>query len=275
MAHREKTKKINPKQLILPIALVLVAVLVLVLLLGGDRKSAAEEMAIQEGIAFLTQLEQKSPEPIRQARQALYERRMEEMKDELVDELTSGDKDPFSLFQDYALLGDSRSVGFYFWDFLPEDRVLAEAGNTILAIPDRHAALKELQPSYVYLCYGLNDCSIGIWETGEDYAADYMEQIRELKKLLPNCTFVVSSILPAQDPAFDQSTAWYAIPEWNAALQSACEAEGVLFADCDRLYEEHSDLWEVDGIHFLSTLYPYWASELIVTALYGGMANET
>ena len=275
MAQTKKTKKRTPIQTVLPIALVLVVVIVLVLILGGNKKSTVEAAAIQNGLDFLTQQENKNPEPVRKARQALYERRMQEKKDQMIAELSSGTADPFALFQDYALLGDSRGVGFYFWDFLPEERVLAEAGNTILAIEDRHEALKELKPSYVFLCYGLNDCSIGIWETGEEYAADYMEEVRKLKELLPGVTIVVSSILPAQDPAFEQSTAWYDIPEWNLALKSACEEEGILFSDCDWLHEEHSDLWEIDGIHFMAPLYPYWGSELIVTALYGGMTNET
>jgi hypothetical protein len=68
------------------------------------------------------------------------------------------------------------------------------------------------------------------------------------------------------DPAFEADL---------AALKSACEEEGILFSDCDWLHEEHSDLWEIDGIHFMAPLYPYWGSELIVTALYGGMTNET
>ena len=274
MAQKKKAKKRNPIQAVLPIALVLLVVVILVVTLGGKKKTTAEEAAIQNGLDFLTQQEQKSPEPIRQVRQALYERRMQEKKEQMITELSNGG-DPFSLYQDYALLGDSRAVGFYFWDFLPEERVLAEAGNTILAIEDRHEALKELKPSYVFLCYGLNDCGIGIWETGEEYAADYMEEVRKLQELLPGVTIIVSSILPAQDPAFEQSTAWYDIPDWNEALKSACEAEGILYADCDWLHEKHSDLWEIDGIHFLSTFYPYWGSDLIVTALYGGMTDET
>lgn len=274
MAQKKKAKKRNPIQAVLPIALVLLVVVILVVTLGGKKKNTSEEAAIQNGLDFLAQQEQKSPEPIRQVRQALYERRMQEKKEQMITELSNGG-DPFSLYRDYALLGDSRSVGFSLWDFMPEERVLAENGNTILVIPDRYEALKELQPSYIFLCYGLNECISGIWESGEDYAADYMEYIRQIKEFLPNCTFVVSSILSVQDPAYEQSTDWYDIPDWNEALKSACEAEGILYADCDWLHEKHSDLWEIDGIHFLSTFYPYWGSELIVTALYGGMTDET
>lgn len=275
MAQIGKKKKRNLLQALIPVALVLLIVLVVVLSVGnGDRKNA-EAMAIQEGLDFLSQQEQKKPEPIRQARQALYKRRMEEQKEELLEDMENGEIDPFSLFQDYAILGDSRTEGFSFWGFLPEDRILAVGGYKIFHIPEWHEKLLEMQPQYLFLCYGLNDSYSEGWASGEDHAADYMEYVRELKQLLPNTTIVVSSILPVDDVAFDYYSGWRDLPDWNVALKAACEKEGVLFADCDSLYEEHSEQWDVDGIHFLPTMYPLWAGKLIVTALYGGMTNET
>lgn len=275
MAQIRRMKKRNSKQLLLLIAPVILVVFVLVLLLGGNEKSSAEANALQEGLNFLTQQEQKDPAVVRQARQVLYKRRMEEQKDKLLDDMENGEIDPFSLFQDYAILGDSRTEGFSFWGFLPEDRILAVGGYKIFHIPEWHEKLQELQPQYLFLCYGLNDSYSEGWASGEDHAADYMEYIRELKQLLPNTTIIVSSILPVAENAFDYYSGWRDIPAWNMALKAACEEEGVLFADCDSLYEEHSEQWDVDGIHFLPTMYPLWAGKLIVTALYGGATNET
>lgn len=87
------------------------------------------------------------------------------------------------------------------------------------------------------------------------------------------CTIVVSSILPAQDPAFDRSKRWRDIPEWNVVLKEACVENGILYADCDRLYEEYPKLWDPDGIHFREAFYPYWSSLLIATALVGGQSD--
>ena len=275
MAQTRRTKKRNPLQAVLLIALVLIAVVALVLTLGKGRKPSAEVTAIQEGLDFLSQQEEKDPDTVRQARQALYVRRMEAQKEELIEKLDSGEVDPFSLFQDYAVLGDSRAVGFWYRNFLAEDRVLAEGGNTIRFIPGWYEELQEMQPSYLYLCYGLNDCSIGFWDTGEEYAEEYIEYVHILQEMLPDCTIVISSILPAKDPAFEKSSRWRRIPDWNVALEAACKEEGILFANCDWLYEEHSNQWDIDGIHFKEPLYHYWGSELIVTALYGGITNET
>lgn len=271
--RKKKTSvKIPPRMMI--VAGVVLALL-LILMIGGNKKNAVSPLELQAGLNFLEQQEKKNPDTVRQTRKALYVRRMEEQKDELLAAVDSGDLDPFTLFQNYAVLGDSRGVGFYFWGFMPEDRVLADAGNTIRTIPDKYEALKELQPSYVYLCFGINDCGIGFWSTGEEYAAEYVETVRELQAILPEATIIVSSIPPAQDPAFEQSTDWYNIPDWNVAVEAACKEAGILYANCDSVFEEHSDLYDIDGIHFLSEIYPYWAGELIVTALYGGVTNET
>ena len=275
MAHTRKIRNRKPLQAVILVVLVLAILVGMGFVLRTKGRSTMNASAIQEGLEFLTQLEQKSPESVRQARQALYVRRMEAQKDELVAQLENGEVDPFSLFQDYAVMGDSRSVGFWYRNFLEQDRVLADGGNIIRNIPGWYEQLEEMNPSYIFLCYGLNDCSIGIWTTGEEYAEEYMTYARKLRELLPDCTIVISSILPAQDPAFEKSTRWRRIPEWNEQLEKYCKEEGFLFADCNWIYEEHPNLWDIDGIHFKEPLYPYWGSELIITALYGGITNET
>ena len=166
MAQARKPKNSLP----LPALLVgaLVVVVLLVICLGSAGKKPAETVQAQEGIAFLESLEQKSPDVVRQVRQEIYKRRMAEQKEELTAQVKNGEIDPFPLFQDYALLGDSRAIGFYYSEFLDEERVLAKGGNTIRAIDSRLPALSQLNPSYVFLCYGLNDVSIGFWDNGEE-----------------------------------------------------------------------------------------------------------
>lgn len=274
MAQTRKTKQRNPLRAVVLGVLVLAIIIGLAVFLGKGGKESAEASAIREGLDFLTQQEQKNPEVVRQTRKALFDRRMQAQKEEMIATLTNGEEDPFSLFRDFALLGDSRGVGFWFWDFLPEDRVLADGGHTIRMIPEHQEKLLQMQPAYIFLCYGLNDSSIGYWESGEEYAAEYVQTVQNLQELLPECTIVVSSTLPAQDPAFDVSSSWYNIPDWNISLKEACEEAGILFADCSWIYEQYSDLWDTDGIHFKQALYPYWGAELIITALYGGALNE-
>ena len=265
----------NKKKKTLPIVPIVLAVAVLaavlVLSLGGKSGKDTADEEISRGLAYLQSLEEKDPADVQQVRKAIRQRELDEQRDDLLDQLTSGTIDPFSLFQDYVVMGDSRAVGFWYRDFLDKSRVLADGGHTIRNIPDQIDDLVTLNPSTIYLCYGLNDCSIGYWDSAESYVAEYVQVVKAIQEKLPNATIVVSSILPARDPAFQKSAKWRNIPEWSAALEKACKDNGILFANCDQLAEDYPKLWDPDGIHFREEFYPYWASNLVVTVLMEGV----
>ena len=264
MTERKRQKL--PLGLIVIGAGVLVLILVLVLVFGSGSKQDSNEN-IEAGIAYLESLEQKDPETIRQVRKQIYQRHLEEKREQLRIQLNDGTIDPFSMFKDYVVMGDSRAVGFWYHDFLDKDRVLADGGHTIRNITRQMDQLVEINPSTVYLCYGLNDSSIGYWDTAEEYVTEYMQVVAEIKANLPEVTVVVSSILPARDPAFKRSSRWYDIPEWSAALEVACKENGILFANNDQLAEDYPNYWDPDGIHFRPALYPYWAANLVLVCL--------
>lgn len=274
MEQKRKTKNRSQKKMMLSMALVILTILVLALVLGRNRRPSVEASVIQEGLSFLTQQEQKNPDVIRQARKTLHNRRLQAQKDELLKKMESGEVDPFTLLQDFVVMGDSRTTGFYFFGFLPEERTMGANVNMITNIPDWHDQLKQMQPQYVFLCYGVNDCAYQMWSSGEEHAADYMEYIRELQQMLPNTTFVVSSILLVQDFAIADYPAWENLPEWNVALEKACKEAGIPFADCDYLFEEYNHLWLDDGFHFDAGVYRPWTSTMVATALYGNLAEE-
>ena len=265
--HKEK-KKLP----IMPIALVLVVLLVLSMagaLFGGSDKKAEDEITAA-GIAYLAELEQKDPGVVMQVRKDIYQAKIDAQRDLLVRQLATGETDPFSLFKDYVLLGDSRAVGFWYRNFLDKGRVLADGGHTIRNLAGYVDTIVQMNPSQIFLCYGLNDSSIGYWDTADEYVTEYMQIVNEIREKLPDATIVVSSILPAKDPAFQKSAKWRAIPEWSAALEEACKENGILFANCDYLAVSYPNLWDPDGIHFRKEFYPYWASCLIATLLMEG-----
>lgn len=265
---KKTRKQIKPLHIVTA-AFLIALVVILAVTLGGKKPEAIKDPAVQQGIAYLESLEQKDPARIQQIRKDIFRKKLEAQRDEMVKKLRSGETDPYSMFQDYVVFGDSRAVGFWYHGFLEKSRVLADGGHTIRNIAKGLDQLKELNPSYVYLCYGLNDSSIGYWQTGEEYAAEYMTCIAQIKEILPEATVVVSSILPARDPAFQRSSKWRRIPDWNKVLKKACEENGIIYADCDVLYDKYPDLWDPDGIHFRKKFYPHWGVELIVSALMG------
>ena len=173
--------------------------------------------------------------------------------------LESGEIDVWTLFNDSVIMGDSRAVGFYYYGFLGTDRVLAEAGATILKISEYTPSAQVVNPSSIFLCFGLNDISIGIWPTVEDYIAEYDQQIADLRAAIPGAQVYVVSTIPATDPAFNKSNLWRNIPDWNEALKAHFADTDVHFIDISETVAEHQDLYDIDGIHMQKAFYDYWA----------------
>ena len=262
----KKQRKNLPVPPVLLLAAAALAVFVLVAFGGGSEDQEVQQ-EISAGIAYLESLERKDPAVVQNIRKEIRAAQLEAQRDELLAKLESGETDPFSLFKDYVVMGDSRAVGFWYRDFLDKGRVLADGGHTIRNISEQMDTLVSLNPATIYLCYGLNDISIGYWDTAESYVAEYISLVKQIRERLPDATVVVSSILPAKDPAFERSAKWRNIPEWSKALEAACKENNILFANCDSLAEDHPNLWDPDGIHFREDFYPYWASRLVVATL--------
>ena len=154
----------------------LCAVLLTVWVLGSMPAAPKEGAAVAAGTAYLDSAAAKDASAIaetlrereKQRRAELLAKQKQEERDALVAKITSGELDIWSMFYSYVILGDSRAVGFYYFDFLEKSRVLADGGNTIRDVAAHMDDIRALQPDYVYLCYGLNDISIGYWDTKED-----------------------------------------------------------------------------------------------------------
>lgn len=253
----------------------LCAVLLTVWVLGSMPAAPKEGAAVAAGTAYLDSAAAKDASAIaetlrereKQRRAELLAQQKKEERDALVAKITSGELDIWSMFDSYVILGDSRAVGFYYFDFLEKSRVLADGGNTIRDVAAHMDDIRALQPDYVYLCYGLNDISICYWDTKEEYVAELLQVVADLKEALPGVTVVVSSILPAQDPAFEKSSKWRNIPEWSEAVGAACAENGIPFADNTEICQTYADLWQPDGIHVRPEFYPYWAANLILAGL--------
>ena len=242
----------------------LLAIILLALRLGSSRNSSEVSAPdVSAGRQYLQQLEAQDPAAVDQELKRLRQEKLNALCQERLRQLEADEISVWTLFDGSVILGDSRAVGFWYYDFLPESQVLAEGGSTILTLEEHIPDLEKLAPSTVFLCYGLNDVSIGIWDTPEEYAQQYADIIGELRAALPDVQIYISSILPARDPAFSQSTAWYDIPQYSAAVKEMCETNDCHYVDNDDQAEEYADLWEADGIHVQKEFYPHWAANLI------------
>lgn len=84
-----------------------------------------------------------------------------------------------------------------------------------------------------------------------------------LHENLPDATVYVNSTIPAIDPAFEKSSKWRNISDWNVEVKEHCEEENIPYIDINETVEEHKDLYDPDGIHMRKEFYPFWGIDMV------------
>lgn len=254
-------------------ALVLIVVLVVLLTSGSGRgKVSAETMAT--AVEYLRQMEAGDPDAVARTIRQQQKARMLAERDALKDKLLSGEVDIWSQFQDYVMVGDSRAVGFWYYNYVPHERSLAETSATIRTLEEQIPDIVALNPARIYIAYGVNDINIGFWPTAEDYVAEFVTILDKLRAELPDIEIFVNSILEVQDWALYKGDMWKYIPDWNVYLEQMCRDNGYTFVDNALITAEHQSEYETDGVHFKSTFYPYWGTNMVLATLYSGTEEE-
>jgi len=257
--------KIRQFRLLIGFVLILIIIIMIATSLGNSAKdSGPAEVTFTEGISYLQSLESKDATTVEDKLKALRQAEIQKLRDERMAQLASGEVSVWSLFEDYVLMGDSRVMGFDFYDRLEDDRVMADKGDTILTLQEHIPEIVAANPSYLFISYGVNDVGSGMWASTEEYVADFTAIIQQIRKDLPDVKIFVNSILLAYEPAFYTSAAWYDIPEYNTALENMCRDTGCYYVDNTSTCEAYAALYEGDGIHVSSSFYPYWAANMIM-----------
>lgn len=237
-------------------AVTLVVTVVLVVFFMQWHSNREEQKKVDKGVAYLTKLEKQNVSEIGETINAIHAEQ----------NLALADSDEAAVwisFENAAVLGDSRAVGFSFHEFLPEERVMAQGGGKITDVPQYYDQLKALNPDKIFLCFGLNDVGIGLWPTGEEYAAECEQQIKALQAELPDSQIYLNSILPAVGIGLEADPDYPRIGEYNEALKKMTEEKGYHFIDNALVAEEHQDLYQEDGLHVQPDFYKYWAANMI------------
>ena len=243
-----KTQNKNP---------ILIFILVGVLIVGLIGYFVLRKPSTEPGIQYIQEQEDAK---IDKVAKKVHNIRM----DELMSAVDSGQLDAFSMFDDFAFFGDSRTMGFYTYGFLPTSRVFAGSGNTILNIPDWLDKLKTLMPSTIYFSYGVNDMGLGLNHTEEGYGKLYEERVKQVQEICPDAQIFLLSIIPATPEACASSPAWKEYKEYNKEVKRICKENGWHYVDCTSLAKNGSaDIYQGDGIHFYSGFYKEWATKII------------
>lgn len=176
--------------------------------------------------------------------------------------LDNGSIDILSVFNDFALFGDSRAYGFSSFGLLDPNWVLAGAGNTIMNITDQKDLIASAKPSKLIFSYGVNDMGLNIGGDEENgYSKTYEQQIDQLLEVDPDAQVFVCSIIDVTQEAKDRSPNWTKAKQWNEQLKAMCEKRGWTFVDNDSLGTDLSH-YQGDGVHFTSEFTEQWAKNI-------------
>lgn len=242
-------------RLLLVAAGVIIITVVIIVFIYQDRKQEQNKEKVAQGISYLESLENQNMAEINEAIKAIRVKHSLEMAD-------TDENMIWGAFENCAVMGDSRAVGFSYYEFLPEDWVIAESGSIISDVSQHIDELKRLNPDRVFLCFGINDIKGGLWPEPVDYAAECATQMQAVMNAVPGCEVYLNSILPPESNAWDDSYA--RLGEYNSAMQAMTQQYGYHYIDNTYLAEEHPDLYQEDGLHLQPDFYKYWVANMLI-----------
>lgn len=251
-----KSTQEKKKRFVLVVAVMLIVAVAFIVSFWMWRQEKEEKEKISKGIAYLNSLEKQDISAISEKIDAVKAAQGGQVAD-------ADENAVWSRFDSAMILGDSRAVGFRYFEFLLDNQVIAESGRKITDVPDEIEKLKTTSPKQIFLCFGLNDIKSGIWPEPVDYANAYKEIVTLLNQELPGTTVYINSILPATGQGLLDFEGYARIGEYNAALKKMAEENGYQYIDNTMVAQEHADLYEADGLHLKKEFYKYWAANML------------
>ena len=227
------------------------------------------ERAATQGADVLRTMEAGDPNTVQDAVLTLQRERREAEKDEIRRSLLSGETDIWSYFRDYLIVGDSRAKGFSYNGFLPEERVFAEVGDTVLKMEERIPEIAAIRPAYLFVSYGMNEFdNSSVWPNGQAYADSLERILGKIREVLPDTEIYVNSFMEVLESGQYEGGKWDEFDTWNDTVREMCRENGYVFVDNSKIAAEHHDLYYSDGVHFAPEFYEYWAANLIMAVYY-------
>lgn len=242
------------------IGVILAIIFVVVFLIFGVvswKKSMEEREKIQKGVAYLESLEKKDTAEINEKVKKLKKEQKEKYMSEDETSVWTG-------FADAVIIGDSRAVGFSYYNFLADDQVYAEKGALITSVKENIQQVKAFNPGQIYICFGLNDLQSGRWSDSDSYSQQCADIIALLQEEIPQCDVYLNSILSVTEEKMESDTIYSSIDKYNASMKKMCEENGYNYIDNTQVCQEHMDLYEEDGLHLKSEFYRYWAMNMLL-----------
>ena len=263
-----KFEKSGRIQMVIISAICLFVFIILFILIRNTVVSHRQKAeAIEKGVEYLQSLEERTPQEVKTYLQNAEEnKRLKEIKEELEElsvQMENGNTDGvWDMFDNIFILGDSRSEYFTYGGFLTTNSVYAKKGTNLSNATGGVDAVVKSGKTNLVFTYGLNDCN-GIWSSAEEFKTQYKKVIMKYLEAVSNASVYVCSIMPVTDEALITSPKLKNINEYNSMIKEICEEEGYTYINCDSLPGEHEDSYDVDGMHFTASFYPYFAYAIV------------
>lgn len=262
---RSKHRKI-PIMLLSVVTIAAVSVLVIFLALGTYKSSAAvaaEDNSDTVASEYIKHMESLSvadiEEDIYASEHVVF------TEEELADPARL-----FGLFieTNTVVSGDSRMLGFNWYDYLDENHSFCGVGWSILDLPSCYDTIAALAPKNIVLEFGINEIpprpgTNPHFATAELFLEEVSSTITTLRELVPGIHIYINSIMDCTDAFYAENPGYLVIPEWNNAIEEYCYRNDIGFIDLRNLCSEHQELYSSDGMHFQSEFYPLWGAEIM------------
>ncbi len=193
--------------------------------------------------------------------QALSDRDITEIKDkvkvmERIERASQIQAGNFNvIYDDSVILGDSHAEGFSVYGFINPARVAAVKGKSIRTCQDHIQQAINLNPSKVFINYGMNDFHY-YKSDASAFAAKYKSVVQQIQSNIPNADIYVCSIIPAQPSAIAKQSYLAYSGDYNAALQAMCAELGINYIDITPLVKP--EYYASDGIHTNKEFHRIW-----------------
>lgn len=163
-------------------------------------------------------------------------------------------------FASTVVFGDAVTEGFTEYDVLNVSSVVSGTG---VEWKEQIAKLKEINPKVVFVAYCANDILDSEGDT-ETYIKKYRRRIEDIRKILPEATIFVNSLLDVNAAALAEEKQYSKLEDYNQVLQEMCDKLQIGFTDNSSF--TLTQYYEEDGVHFNSEFYPIWAERMAEVA---------
>lgn len=221
--------------------------------------------------------EESKQEQVSQEENKNDENKQEENKKDEISTHNENDieKDNFS---DAVFIGDSRTEGLQINTGLTTARFLAAKGlmvdtalkNNVIKLKNGSRGtvidgLKEGTYNRVYVMFGMNELG---WPYLDVFTSRYEKLITEIKKVQPNATIYVQSILPVSKAKSDKDSIYNNenISKFNKAIKDMANKNGYIYLDVASAVEDSNSALpsnaSSDGVHLNKEYSQKWLNYL-------------